>query len=105
MKSVERDGKSYHVDHEGFLLDCAQWDPGWVELVREDEEIEELTDDHLAVLEILRAYPAEHGRPPRVRDMTAVTGFKLKYIYEMFTSGPGKGACKMAGLPKPEGCA
>ncbi|MGA7876136.1 MAG: TusE/DsrC/DsvC family sulfur relay protein [Desulfoferrobacter sp.] len=22
----------------------------------------------------------------------------------MFPSGPGKGACKMAGLPKPTGC-
>ena len=105
MSSVERDGKVYDVDGEGFLLDWGQWDPDWVDLVRQDEEIEELTDDHLAVLETLRAYHSEHGRPPSVRDMTMVTGFKLKYIYEMFPSGPGKGACKMAGLPKPEGCA
>jgi tRNA 2-thiouridine synthesizing protein E len=97
--------KSYDVDSEGFLLDAGQWDPEWVELVRLDEEIEELTEDHLATLQTLRDYHAEHGHPPRVRDMTLVTGFKLKYIYEMFPSGPGKGACKMAGLPKPEGCA
>jgi len=32
------------------------------------------------------------------------TGFKLKKIYELFPSGPAKGACKMAGLPKPTGC-
>ncbi|HPS25746.1 MAG TPA: TusE/DsrC/DsvC family sulfur relay protein, partial [Bacteroidales bacterium] len=25
-------------------------------------------------------------------------------IYELFPSGPGKGACKIAGLPKPTGC-
>ncbi|MCG8529500.1 MAG: TusE/DsrC/DsvC family sulfur relay protein, partial [Desulfovibrionales bacterium] len=25
-------------------------------------------------------------------------------VYELFPSGPGKGACKMAGLPKPTGC-
>ncbi|MGD8530833.1 MAG: TusE/DsrC/DsvC family sulfur relay protein [Syntrophobacterales bacterium] len=25
-------------------------------------------------------------------------------MYELFPSGPGKGACKMAGLPKPTGC-
>jgi tRNA 2-thiouridine synthesizing protein E len=105
MTIVDINGKRYDVDPEGFLLSSDQWDPDWVELVREDEEIEELTDDHLEVLATLRAYHAEHGRPPRVRDMTLVTGFKLKYIYEMFPSGPGKGACKMAGLPKPEGCA
>ena len=28
----------------------------------------------------------------------------LKEVYELFPSGPGKGACKMAGLPKPTGC-
>jgi TusE/DsrC/DsvC family sulfur relay protein len=32
------------------------------------------------------------------------TGFKLAYIYELFPSGPGKGACRMAGLPRPTGC-
>ena len=31
-------------------------------------------------------------------------GYKLKEVYELFPSGPGKGACKMAGLPKPTGC-
>ena len=39
-----------------------------------------------------------------VRIMTKVTGYKLKQIYELFPSGPGKGACKMAGLAKPTGC-
>jgi TusE/DsrC/DsvC family sulfur relay protein len=25
-------------------------------------------------------------------------------VYELFPSGPAKGACKVAGLPKPTGC-
>ena len=32
------------------------------------------------------------------------TGFPLKKIYELFPSGPAKGACKVAGLAKPTGC-
>jgi tRNA 2-thiouridine synthesizing protein E len=104
MPTLEKNGKTYTVDEEGFLLDSSLWDPDWVELVKDLEEIEELTEDHLEVLELLRAYQTEHGQPPRVRDFTEVTGFKMKYIYELFPSGPGKGACKMAGLPKPEGC-
>jgi len=32
------------------------------------------------------------------------TGHKLKEIYELFPSGPAKGACKLAGLPKAAGC-
>ena len=31
-------------------------------------------------------------------------GWSIERIYELFPSGPGKGACKMAGLPKPTGC-
>ena len=29
---------------------------------------------------------------------------KLNEIYALFPSGPAKGACKVAGLPKPTGC-
>jgi tRNA 2-thiouridine synthesizing protein E len=32
------------------------------------------------------------------------TGFDLKKIYQLFPGGPAKGACKVAGLPKPTGC-
>ena len=46
----------------------------------------------------------KNGIAPMVRIMSKNTGYKLKEIYELFPSGPGKGACKMAGLPKPTGC-
>ncbi|MDR1606939.1 MAG: tRNA (guanosine(37)-N1)-methyltransferase TrmD [Deltaproteobacteria bacterium] len=105
MKTVEFKGAIYSVDDEGFLLDSSLWDPNWVEMIRIQEDIDEITDDHQEIMRLLREYCQEKGLPPRVRDMTVVTGFKLKYIYELFPSGPGKGACKMAGLPKPEGCA
>jgi tRNA 2-thiouridine synthesizing protein E len=39
-----------------------------------------------------------------VRKICKTTGFQLKYIYELFPSGPAKGAAKIAGLPKPDGC-
>jgi tRNA 2-thiouridine synthesizing protein E len=104
MPRKEINGKTYPIDEEGFLLDHGLWDEDWIESIAGDEEIEELTEDHRSVLESLRLYRDENGNPPRVKDMTRVTGFKMKYIYEMFPSGPGKGACKMAGLPKPEGC-
>ncbi|MDR1394753.1 MAG: TusE/DsrC/DsvC family sulfur relay protein [Deltaproteobacteria bacterium] len=105
MKTAVFEGISFPVDEEGFLLDPSLWGPAWVEMIRRDEDIDEITDEHLELMDLLRAYAGEHGQPPRVRDMTAVTGFKLKLIYELFPSGPGKGACKMAGLSKPDGCA
>jgi len=39
-----------------------------------------------------------------VRSICKATGFPLRHIYELFPSGPAKGACKLAGLPKPDGC-
>jgi len=39
-----------------------------------------------------------------IRKLCKQSGFPLKAIYELFPSGPAKGACKVAGLPKPTGC-
>jgi tRNA 2-thiouridine synthesizing protein E len=39
-----------------------------------------------------------------IRKLCKETGFTLQQIYELFPSGPAKGACKLAGLPKPTGC-
>jgi tRNA 2-thiouridine synthesizing protein E len=104
MGSVVFKDKIFELDSEGFLQDPSQYGPEWIEYVCGLEEIEELTEDHTEVLKILRDYQETNGCPPKVRDMPALTGFKLKYIYELFPSGPGKGACKMAGLKKPDGC-
>jgi tRNA 2-thiouridine synthesizing protein E len=105
MGLVEYKNKVFDVDSEGFLTDPSQFSPEWVEYVQGLEEIDELTEDHQEVIKILRDFQEANGRPPRVRDMSELTGLKLKYIYELVPSGPGKGACKMAGLGKPDGCA
>jgi hypothetical protein len=52
---------------------------------------------------MLQDYYKKNGIAPMVRILSKVTGYKLKHIYELFPSGPGKGACKMAGLAKPTG--
>jgi tRNA 2-thiouridine synthesizing protein E len=52
----------------------------------------------------LNAYYKEFGTAPMIRKVTKETGFDLKTIYKLFPTGPAKGACKLAGLPKPTGC-
>jgi tRNA 2-thiouridine synthesizing protein E len=39
-----------------------------------------------------------------IRSICKNTNLQLRQIYELFPSGPAKGACKLAGLPKPDGC-
>ncbi len=104
MPEVEFEGKTYNVDEDGFIDDFNNWDEGWMKYVKTQEGIEELTDEHYKVVEVLQDYYKKNGIAPMVRILSKVTKFKLKYIYELFPSGPGKGACKMAGLPKPTGC-
>ncbi|MGC9022752.1 MAG: TusE/DsrC/DsvC family sulfur relay protein, partial [Dissulfurimicrobium sp.] len=76
----------------------------WVDYVKEQEGISELTDEHWKMINTLQDYYKKNGIAPMVRILSKTTGFPLKKIYELFPSGPGKGACKMAGLPKPTGC-
>lgn len=104
MAVVEHKGKTFEVDEDGFLQDFNQWSEEWVDYVKEYEGIKELTDEHWKVINFLQDYYQKNGIAPMVRILSKVTGFKLKKIYELFPSGPGKGACKMAGLPKPTGC-
>ncbi|MCA1987130.1 MAG: TusE/DsrC/DsvC family sulfur relay protein [Desulfovibrio sp.] len=104
MATVEFAGKSFEVDEDGFLQRFEDWSPEWVDYVKESEGIKELTEDHQKVIDFLQDYYKKTGTAPMVRILANVTGFKLKQIYELFPSGPGKGACKMAGLPKPTDC-
>ncbi|MFH1091943.1 MAG: TusE/DsrC/DsvC family sulfur relay protein [Pseudomonadota bacterium] len=104
MPTVEHKGKNYEIDEDGFLANLSQWDEDWVDYVKELEGISALTDEHWKVIGMLQDYYKKNGIAPMVRILAKVTGFKLKYIYELFPSGPGKGACKMAGLAKPTGC-
>ncbi len=104
MPQVEFGGDTFEVDEDGFIDAYDNYNENWVQHVKGVEGIEDLTDEHMLVITTLQEYYEKNGIAPMVRVLSKVTGFKLKHIYELFPSGPGKGACKMAGLPKPTGC-
>jgi tRNA 2-thiouridine synthesizing protein E len=66
--------------------------------------VEKLTEDHWKVINYIRGYYLQFGIAPMIRKLCKESGFKLNEIYTLFPSGPAKGACKLAGLPKPTGC-
>jgi dissimilatory sulfite reductase related protein len=99
------DGQQVEVDEDGFIQEPDQWNEMLAAaLAKSEEEIAELTPDHWKVINYLRNYYKQFGIAPMIRKLCKETGFQLKYIYELFPSGPAKGACKIAGLPKPTGC-
>ena len=105
MPYIDYEGAQIETDDDGFITDPSLWSDGLARAIAEQEEgLTELTDDHWKVINYLNAYYHEHDIAPMVRKLCKETGFKLKYIYQMFPSGPARGACKIAGLPKPTGC-
>lgn len=104
MPTFEVEGRTYNVDEDGFLQDPEVWNEDVARDFAGTEAVEDLTDDHWKVIHYLRNYYLEFGIAPMIRKLCKETGFKLKQIYDLFPSGPAKGACKLAGLPKPTGC-
>lgn len=105
MPEIDVRGKKVELNPEGFMVNPEEWDEEVaVVLAKSEERIESLTQDHWAVIHYIRDYYLEKNLAPMVRKVCKNTGFPLKYIFELFPSGPAKGACKVAGLPKPDGC-
>jgi TusE/DsrC/DsvC family sulfur relay protein len=105
MSSIEVAGREIELNEEGFLAHPEQWGKEVAEaLAKQEEGIDALTESHWAVIDYIRGYYIEKNLAPMVRKICQNTGLQLKYIYELFPSGPAKGACKVAGLPKPDGC-
>ncbi len=104
MPMMEIDGRTFEVDEDGFLRHPDLWTEDVAMLFARADGIEVLNDEHWHIVRYLRGYYLEYGIAPMIRKLCKDTGFKLKRIYELFPAGPAKGACKVAGLPKPTGC-
>jgi dissimilatory sulfite reductase related protein len=100
----EANGRKYDVDEDGFLQEPEIWNRDVAADFATSESVAELTEAHWKVIDYLRNYYLQFGIAPMIRKLCKETGFKLNEIYSLFPSGPAKGACKLAGLPKPTGC-
>jgi len=108
--AIEVNGKTLETDEEGYLENRDEWEPDCAAIMAKIDDCE-LSDSHWEVINFLREYYEEYQIAPAVRVLTKAIGKKLgkdkgnsKYLYELFPYGPGKQACKYAGLPKPTGC-
>ncbi len=105
MAQVELAGKQIEIDEDGFIQDPDLWNEDVArDLARKEEGIQQMTDEHWKLVHYLRNYYLQYQIAPMIRKVCKETGFPLQKIYELFPSGPAKGACKVAGLPKPTGC-
>ncbi len=104
MATFEWNDVKIEVDEDGFMQNPEEWNEKIAQALASTEDVDELTEDHWKVVNYLRDYYQKYGIAPMIRKLCKETGFSLKQIYELFPSGPAKGACKVAGLAKPTGC-
>ena len=104
MPLFKWNGITLEVDENGFLQQPELWDDRVALALASTDGIAELTEGHWKVVNYIRTYWKEFDIAPMIRKLCKETGYSLKEIYELFPSGPAKGACKVAGLPKPTGC-
>lgn len=96
--------QTIEMDGDGFMLDPTLWTDDLAKEIAKADGINELTENHWKVITIIRQNFEEKGMAPMIRVICKGTGLKLKEIYELFPLGPARGACRVAGLPKPDGC-
>ena len=96
--------KSVELDKDGFMLEPGLWDEEVAAAIARDEGIEEIGEKHWAIVNFIREYWKEHDLAPPVRLLCKESDVSVREIYKLFTSGPARGACRVAGLPKPDGC-
>jgi tRNA 2-thiouridine synthesizing protein E len=92
------------LDGNGFLQQPESWNDAVAETIAREEGIAEMSDSHWTVVKFIRTYWKEHDLAPPVRLLCQQTGLGVRDMYKLFRSGPAKGACRIAGLPKPDGC-
>ena len=104
MPTFTHGNVSIEVDEDGFMLEPDQWNEDVAKAIATTEGVNELSEEHWKLVHYLRNYFLQFGVAPMIRKLCKETGYDLKKVYELFPSGPAKGACKVAGLAKPTGC-
>lgn len=104
MAQMQIDGRIFEVDGDGFLVHPEAWNEEVADLFALYDGIGPMNERHWQIVRIIRQNWEEKGMAPMIRTICRATGLKLREIYELFPMGPARGACRIAGLPKPDGC-
>lgn len=102
------------LDADGHLADASEWSHELAEAFAVEANVQ-LTPDHLAVIETVRAFHAETGLAPPMRPLVRLVRERLGAelgssiaLMRLFPSsrpnGTSRSVARIAGLPCPEGC-
>lgn len=103
-------GKNIEIDKEGHLRKLDDWSEEIAELIAQEEGII-LTQDHWAIIHLLREFYETFDVSPAMRPLVKYVGIHLGkekansiYLLTLFPPSPARVASKIAGLPRPANC-
>jgi tRNA 2-thiouridine synthesizing protein E len=103
-------GKKIDVDKEGYLRNLDDWSEEIAECIAQEESIH-LTEDHWAVIHLLREFYHTFDVSPAMRPLVKYVGIHLGkekansiYLLTLFPPSPARISSKIAGLPRPANC-
>ncbi|MFH1726510.1 MAG: TusE/DsrC/DsvC family sulfur relay protein [Elusimicrobiota bacterium] len=105
MTKVEGAVESGEFDDDGFLKTMSGWDQEMAQELAREHDIGPLTDEHWKVIKFVQMYYKTNGTGPSVLKLHKETGLSSADICRLFPCGMVKGAYRLAGLPRPSGCA
>lgn len=110
MANLDFNGTLIATDDEGFLLDQTQWSQELMHFMALKDGLT-LTENHIAVIEIVRNYHQKYATTPAMRALIALLrqeGYAALAsslaLARLFPQGAAKSAARYAGLTKPVKC-
>jgi len=104
MSQLSVNGKTVELNEEGFLVDFDEWSPAVAGSLAAQEDIAELTEEHLRVLHKIRDYYTQFRVAPMVHLLVKECDLSFRDLHDLFHKQPGKRAARLAGLPEATGC-
>jgi len=102
---VASDVVASSIGVDGFLSIISNWNREVAEELARRNEIWPLTEEHWKVIHFLRDYYLKYAQGPVILKISRATGLSVQRICELFPCGMVRGAYRIAGLPRPPGCA
>ncbi len=97
-------GMALVIDDDGFIQEPEKWNEAVACDLAKTDGIEVMTEAHWRVANYIRQYWLQFNLAPPFQMICKRTGFRESDIWRLFPGGPARGACKVAGLPRPTGC-
>ena len=96
--------KKETLDNDGFLKQISSWNREKAHELAKRNDLGPLTEDHWKIIDFVRAYYLSHGEGPPIVKIGKALGMTSSEICTLFPCGVARGAYRLAGLPRPNGC-